>query len=255
VALRALRGLRSVRGRLVSGYADRSVFYRRHMPSRPRPTVQFTGTSGPVVAKQYDCAWCGAHVASVVGMDAWDPAADPGVHARGLSAPPPTAHIRLCPQCGYPTFIDFVGNVIPALPHGENVNHLPEGVDTLYDEARACVSVGASHAAVMVCRKILMHVAVLKGAPENQSFVQYVDYLVDSNFVPPNTREWVDEIRQVGNDANHEISVIQPDEARAVLEFVSMLLKLLYEYPARGAASVAVRAARDAGAVPPAPQP
>lgn len=126
--------------------------------------------------------------------------------------------------------------------------NVPKELSGLYQEARDCVSVGASHAAVMVCRKLLMHVAVLHGAEGGGSFVTYVNYLADKHLVPPAAEAWVDEIRQLGNDANHEIFDIDQTQAKSAVDFVAMLLKLLYEFPARGNASVAARAEKDANA-------
>ncbi|MGI8801718.1 MAG: DUF4145 domain-containing protein [Solirubrobacteraceae bacterium] len=177
-------------------------------------------------------------------------ASDVGVtaEANGLAG-----ILRACPSCGYPSYIDTtVGIVTPPVSYGTGVADLPSGVGDLYEEARDCVSVAANHAAVMVCRKILMHVAVLQGAAEGKSFVFYVDYLVENHLVPPRTKDWVDEIRQIGNDATHEIFDIDETAAKAAVDFVAMLLKLLYEFPAKGAASVAARAAKDAAAATPA---
>ncbi len=183
---------------------------------------------------RYTCGWCDSLVGATVGFDYVDGG------GAALSA------VRLCPNCNYPTFLDPMGTVVPESPYGEQVEHLSSDLAGLYGEARNCVSVGATHAAVMVGRKIIMHVAVDKGAKENQGFGAYVDYLVKNNLVPPDTEGWVDEIRQLGNDANHEIFDIGTDEAKATVDFVAMLLRLLYEYPAKGAASVAARAAKDA---------
>lgn len=97
----------------------------------------------------------------------------------------------------------------------------------------------------MVARKILMHVAVEKGADAGKSFTYYVDYLVDNNLVVSASKDWVDEIREVANDANHEIFEIGPDDAKGILDFSAMLLKLVYEYPERGRLSVEARKAKD----------
>jgi hypothetical protein len=194
---------------------------------------------GPVTENQYPveytCGWCCSFVSSTFGGEA----------SRG-DVRGPAGILRVCPNCGRPSYRDLDERWTPATLYGDAVGDLPDDVAPLYAEARLCVAVGADHAAVMVGRKILMHVAVEKGAAENQNFVSYVDYLVANNLVPPGTREWVDEIRQVGNDANHDIGRITVPEARAVVDFVGMLLKLVYEFPAKGSASVAARAARDA---------
>jgi hypothetical protein len=45
---------------------------------------------------------------------------------------------------------------------------------------------------------MLMNIAVHEGAPEGQKFVEYVTYLADKGFVPPNGKHWVDHVRQKG---------------------------------------------------------
>ena len=97
------------------------------------------------------------------------------------------------------------------------------------------MAIGATSyaAAVMVARKILMHVAVEQGAPVGESFAFYVDYLRD-NLVATQSATWVDQIRRLGNEANHEISIPTRGDVDRVLAFVEMLLRLAYEFPARG---------------------
>lgn len=204
------------------------------MARRQRESLNFHEWRRNHGAIKYHCGWCDSIVASSWGGDFVAPNGQP------------ISWLRLCPNCKHPTFIDDNEGVFPGSPFGDTINHLPPELDQLYTEARTCVSSGANHAAVMVGRKILMHVAVTQGAPTGERFVAYVDYLVANNLVPPNTKDWVDEIRQVGNDANHEIFDINPNEAKATIEFVAMLLRLLYEYPAKGAQSVAMRAKKDA---------
>ena len=87
------------------------------------------------------------------------------------------------------------------------------------------MSVSAYSTAVMACRKLLMHVAVEKGADKNKSFKHYVDWLVANHFVPPGGGGWVDQIRGRGNDANHEIDLVEQHEAEQVMSFVELLLK------------------------------
>jgi len=84
----------------------------------------------------------------------------------------------------------------------------------------------------MACRKILMHMAVDKGADENRSFAHYVDYLSDHGYITPDGKKWVDYIRSRGNDANHEISLMTKPDAERLLLFTDMLLRLVYEFPA-----------------------
>lgn len=64
-----------------------------------------------------------------------------------------------------------------------------------------------------------MHIAVSKDAPAGESLISYVEYLADSNYVPPDARDWVDHIRKKGNEANHEIILMQKEDAEELLSF------------------------------------
>ncbi len=78
-----------------------------------------------------------------------------------------------------------------------------------------------------------MHLAADQGAGEGKTFVEYVDYLVDNHWVPPGNREAVDHVRSIGNTANHKLFHATRDEAIELLAFLEMLLKFMYEFPAR----------------------
>ena len=141
--------------------------------------------------------------------------------------------IYICPNCDRPTFFDLVGKQTPSPLLGRSVNGITDtGVAGLYNEIRNCTGVGAYTSAVMSCRKILMHVAVEKGADQNLSFVSYVDYLVTNGWVPPGSKQWIDPIRQKGNEANHEISLMDELASKQIVHFTEMLLRFVYELPA-----------------------
>ncbi len=78
-----------------------------------------------------------------------------------------------------------------------------------------------------------MHVAVSKGAKKNQGFAYYAQYLADNHYVPPDAKGWVAHIKDKGNEANHEIKVMSSDDAEELLSFSEMLLKQIFEFPAR----------------------
>jgi hypothetical protein len=113
------------------------------------------------------------------------------------------------------------------------VENLPEGIAGLYEEARRCTSARAYTAAVLACRKILMHIAVERGAATGEKFIAYVDYLAKQGYVPPDGRIWVDHIRTKSNEANHEIVAMTDTDAADLVTFVEMLLRFIYEFPAR----------------------
>jgi DNA-directed RNA polymerase subunit RPC12/RpoP len=169
-------------------------------------------------SRTYVCGHCGNSIASQLGY-------------YGTSGSTRVATIYICHQCNKPTFF-YQDIQVPGAQFGQAVKHIPDAnVEKLYDEARTCFSVNAFTSSVMCCRKLLMNIAVSEGATEGLSFVEYVNYLNDNNFIPPKGKAWVDAIRKLGNEANHSIEFKNPDEARLIITFTEMLLKFIYEMP------------------------
>ena len=164
----------------------------------------------------YQCGRCGFNVASNNGY--WG--------ANG------NLRIYICPHCDRPTF--FEPNVqIPGVSPGENVAHLPDSLEALYRETRNACAAGAYTSSVLASRKMLMNIAVAQGAADGLKFIEYVEYLTTKGFVPPNGRGWVDHIRKKGNEATHEIALMNRGDAEELITFLTMLLKFVYEFPAR----------------------
>lgn len=170
----------------------------------------------------YVCGFCGERVASDRGYSA-------GLQADGSGAR--VAFIRICPSCDGPTVFTRSEKQLPGPLPGSEVEHVPQSLAQLYAEARLSSSASAYTAAVMVCRKMLMNIAVDKGAGIGLSFLQCVQYLADKGFVPPGGDVWVDYIRKRGNEATHEIALMQQEDAVALIRFVEMLLRFIYEFP------------------------
>ena len=76
-----------------------------------------------------------------------------------------------------------------------------------------------------------MNIAVEKGASKNLKFIEYVNHLSDNGYVPPDGKSWVDHIRQKGNEATHEIQLMDKKDAEDLILFSEMLLKFIYEFP------------------------
>ncbi len=140
--------------------------------------------------------------------------------------------IAICPSCNRPTY--FEGNLqFPTPAFGNDVAKVPREISLLYNEARACTGVQAYTAAVLCCRKLLMNVAVKQGALEGKPFIEYVEYLSDKGYVPPNGKHWVDHIRKKGNEATHEIALMKKEDAEDLISFTEMLLKFIFEFPSK----------------------
>jgi len=169
-------------------------------------------------AKVFRCGYCGEKVSS----------------AKGYFPAQESHRIYICPNCTSPTYIDFQNNKqYPGVAYGNKVENVPDDIEKLYDEARRCMSVLSYTASVMACRKLLMNIAVEKGADEGLSYREYVDYLEQHHYAPPNSKEWVDHIRQKGNEANHEIEIMEKEDAEELIDFIEMLLKFIYEFPGK----------------------
>lgn len=140
--------------------------------------------------------------------------------------------IYICPKCNKPTFQNNKEEEqVPGIKKGNKLEYLPENIEQLYEEARICISVNATTSAVLSCRKLLMNVAVAKGAEVGKSFAYYVNYLDENHFIPPGSRDWVDHIRKKGNEATHEIPNIKQEDAVELIEFTEFLLRFAYKLP------------------------
>lgn len=180
-----------------------------HIPQTLRPS-------------SYVCGFCGLNVSSEKGYK---------IIAGGNTA---TQHggVFICPRCNASTYFPpQEKRQIPGPSIGHDVNHVPDALNTLYEEARSCVSNSNFTASVLVCRKMLMNIAVEQGAEANLRFIVYVDFLSSKGFVPPHGKHWVDHIRKKGNEANHEITLMTEKDATELLVFLEMLLKFIYEFP------------------------
>jgi hypothetical protein len=88
----------------------------------------------------------------------------------------------------------------------------------------------------MGLRTLLAHVSVERGAKAGLTFQAYVTFLVDQHYVPPDAVAWVDHIRTTGNEAVHDLQIVDPARANELLAFAEMILRLVYVYPVRAKA-------------------
>ena len=140
----------------------------------------------------------------------------------------------ICPSCnkgsliikdlGSQATINYPGH----LP-GEDLIGLPEDVKKAYQEARNCFAINAFTSCELMCRKILMHVAVEKGANTNISFADYISYLETEGYITPPIKTWADKIRSNANESTHELMFPNQNRAENTFQFTMMLLRIIYE--------------------------
>ena len=172
----------------------------------------------PIEPKAYTCGYCGKHTGPNTGYFP-----DGGRQHR----------IYICTFCSQPTYFDQIQKQYPGAQFGNAVASLPKDVHSLYEEARSSIAARAYTGAALVCRKILMHIAVEKGAAKGKSFQFYVEHLANAGYIPPDGKGWVDHIRTKGNEATHEIVITEKTDAEELFSFLEMLLRFVYEFPAR----------------------
>lgn len=178
-----------------------------------------------IYGKKYICGYCGAETSSSGGYIHQKRSEDYGFIEEG-------AYVLICTSCNQPTYLYEDLNI--QVPNGKivtNVEHLPESLKKLLSETREAISLGLYNSTVLLCRKMLMNLAVQEGAEENKSFAFYVDYIENNDFITAKMKPWVDRIRKIGNTATHEIPDISKEDANMAFEFLIMLLKLVYEFP------------------------
>jgi Domain of unknown function (DUF4145) len=180
--------------------------------------------SGQLRPRSFKCGYstCGREVSSEKGWTHQDV----GNRTDGYG--------YICPMCQRPTFFDEQLNTqMPGVSLGNEVKDLPAEIGTIWSEIRRSTSDGSYTSAVLMGRKLLMHIAVDAGAKAGAPFVEYVNYLADNHYAPPKSKEWVDKIRAHGNEANHEIIIKKKEDAEEIMVFLEMLLRFIYEFPAR----------------------
>lgn len=178
----------------------------------------WSGTS-ELPPKPYICGYCGKHTGPKEGF----------IYTHNSNI-----KLYICTNCDKPTFFDYTKQY-PGPIYGTEIEHLPKGVEELYNQARDCMASGAYTSAVLTCRKILLHIAHAQGATDKQASNPFsaIEYLAEKGYVPPNSKDWVHHIRLKGNEANHEIVIMTRQEAQLLLNFLEMLLRFIYEFPAK----------------------
>ncbi len=193
------------------------------MPPIDNPkSLQWMGTQ-PLPTHDWQCGYCGNQVATTVGYQS----------GRQFNAnPSQLLRIYICPHCQLPTMTtgDFYWR-LPAYPPGTFIEHVPTQLAALYDEARAAAGANAHTAAVMVCRVLLMNIAVDRGAKKRQTYDFYINYLFEGHYLSPDGKQVAEYVKRLGNDANHKIVMMDSDASGAVIRIIEALFRQIYETP------------------------
>ena len=111
----------------------------------------------------------------------------------------------------------------------EGAEELQDEIKSAYKETVKCLSIDAYTATTMMCRKILMLIAVDLDADKNKAFEYYVDYLEENGYITQSIKHWMSYVRIGGNDANHEKEPINDQRAMNIFMFVTALLVRIHK--------------------------
>ena len=126
----------------------------------------------------------------------------------------------------------FEGRQYPGPLLGRSIQKLPVDIEQVYREMRDANKNSSFTAVSLLGRKLIMHFAVsVAGAKEGEKFIQYVEHLKKSGYIPPNGDKILEYIKNLGNEKNHEIKIGTKDEAEKILKFIEALLIFMYEFP------------------------
>ncbi len=159
-----------------------------------------------------------------------------GNQALVVATAGPTAWLR-CVTC-LEGHIARGGEVRPAPKPLRDPANLPPADAALWAEVRTTLGAGAYMATVMLCRKLLLHIAVAHELPPEDdrgrapAFAACVKHLVAEGVITKPMLRWVDQIKDVGNAASHQIEPISEQDATRVATFTLQLLVLAYEVQA-----------------------
>lgn len=166
--------------------------------------------------QEFVCGFCGKQV---------------GTNHGYYNSESPHAYIYICTFCGSPTYFAKDYNQYPGPLLGRNIEKLPSDIAEIYREVRESIKDSNFTAAQLLGRKLIMHLAVsVAGAEEGESFVQYIEHLQVAGYVPPNGKAWIDYVKKLGNEKNHEIKIGTAEESARILKFIEVLLIFIYEF-------------------------
>ncbi|BDX45645.1 hypothetical protein L6E_00590 [Enterococcus hirae] len=183
--------------------------------------LQWKGTT--LNERDFVCGYCNRHTSSISGLPLLK-------SDMGMLYQHDKNGIYICTHCQLPSFF-FDNEQMPGNKFGNPVSGISDELSNLYDEARNSYSVGAYTGAVLLCRKLLMNIAVELGAETGKKFIEYVNYLDENHYISRNSKSWVDKIRTTGNEATHETVIKSKDDATTLIKFCEMIMKTNFEYP------------------------
>ena len=118
------------------------------------------------------------------------------------------------------------------LKAGDYPEPWPDEIGKFWVQAQANLQNEYWDAAALMARSALQAAVRNKNASGN-SLKQEIDDLAAKGILAPIMKEWADQIRLLGNESAHPdpAQVIDPQDARDIVKFLTFLLEYLYTFP------------------------
>ena len=112
-----------------------------------------------------------------------------------------------------------------------NVDGLPDNIAQVYHEARKAISVQMYTSCEVLCRKILVIVAVDKGAKKKDTWnhKKCIRYLVKKGYIDGMLTRMASYVRLTGDQSTHEMWSPSLERAEQTLKFTAMVLSDVYD--------------------------
>ena len=140
-----------------------------------------------------------------------------------------------CPNCSNGSVWSGEGLYPPSLSSSRaytvDVDGLPDNIAQAYHEARKAISVQMYTSCEMMYRKILVNVAVDKGAKKKHTWNhrKCIRYLVKKGYVAGLGTRMASFVRLAGDQSTHEIEPPSRYMAEQTLKFTAMVLEEVYD--------------------------
>lgn len=111
---------------------------------------------------------------------------------------------------------------------------IPEKTRTDYAEAKKCLHADANKGVVVLCRRVMQHIALDKGA-SGRNLMEQINDTLAKGLITRSLHDAAHEVRYFGNFGAHpqddNLDDISSDDARAVIDIVDQFLGDLYVRP------------------------
>jgi len=175
------------------------------------------------------CPYCSASPA------VFTPVIDEG-ETKGLRGEQRTWQPAACPACGGLVVAELsatggaIKNIEPQELGEWKVDHLPEAIGSIWDEAVTVFRVGAQASAVVACGRVLEASADTREV-QGKTLQERIERMQKEGVITREFRDAMDYVRLIRNVGAHAGQDVSQESAEGTMRFTLQMLRLLFEVP------------------------